>query len=93
MTRAEIFRETVKKWGVGLQFDTLIEEMAELTKAIIKYKRNSNAGSLLEEIADVEIMLEQIRSIFGAETNKVIDIHKADKLNRVENLLMKEKTK
>lgn len=86
MTKAEIFKKTVEKWGLGLQFDILIEEMAELTKAIIKYKRSNNIG-LLEEIADVEIMLEQVRSILGVESNKLIDKHKVDKLNRLEDRL------
>ena len=54
------------------QINILIEEMAELTQALCKYKRMQSKNkpratetdileSIIEEIADVEIMLEQIK--------------------------------
>ena len=54
------------------QINILIEEMAELTQALCKYKRMQSDNkpratetdileNIIEEIADVEIMLEQIK--------------------------------
>jgi hypothetical protein len=44
-------------------------------------------GAVLEEIADVEIMCEQMRIIFGSDT---IDIVKKKKLERLQRLLTGE---
>lgn len=59
----EIMLKALKKYGVDKQDDVAIEEMSELTKAIIKnrrYKTFVTLESLYEEVADVLIMLEQI---------------------------------
>jgi NTP pyrophosphatase (non-canonical NTP hydrolase) len=59
----EIMLKALKKYGVDKQDDVAIEEMSELTKAIIKNRRYKTFGtleSLYEEVADVLIMLEQI---------------------------------
>lgn len=45
-----------------------IEEMAELQKAIVKtIRQNSkeNTEAIIEEIADVQVMLEQLKIIFS----------------------------
>ena len=60
--------------------------MAELTKAICKVKR-AQAGAemgaavenVVEEIADVQIMLDQLRLIFARSTDEVEE----DKLRRL----------
>ena len=55
--------------------DMAVEEMAELTKALCKVKRVSCAAeakaaleNAAEEMADVQIMLDQLRIIFGRST-------------------------
>ena len=59
-----------------------MEEMAELTKELSKaYRGKGNVYSIAEEIADVEIMLEQLRIIFSISTE--IDDWKTVKLNRI----------
>ncbi len=58
-----IMLNALKKYGVDAQDDIAIEEMSELTKAIIKnrrYKTFATLESIYEELADVYIMLEQI---------------------------------
>ena len=53
----------LNKNGVDKQADIAIEEMSELTKAIIKHRRYATAETyenLCEEIADVMIMVEQL---------------------------------
>ena len=56
-----------------MQTDVAIEEMSELTKAIIKYRRKTfdnkartlDMEHIAEEIADVEIMMEQLKIIYN----------------------------
>lgn len=52
--------KALELWGGELQLNVLIEEMAELTQAIVKRNRG-NSHNIDEEIADVEIMLEQAK--------------------------------
>ena len=58
-----IMLNALKRYGVDAQDDIAIEEMSELTKAIIKnrrYKTFATLENLYEELADVYIMLEQM---------------------------------
>ena len=55
-----------------------IEEMAELQKAIVKDIRQRNEESVeaaIEEIADVQVMLEQLKMIFScrSKTDEIMD--------------------
>lgn len=72
----------VGHWGTNLQLNQAQEEAAELIAAISHFRR-SRAGSreeLIEEIADVEIMIGQLRFILGdEEINDAI----AEKLKRL----------
>ena len=55
--------EIADKLGYEEQSMQLIEEMAELTQAISKYRRYNDIEKLLnliEELADVNIVLEQV---------------------------------
>ena len=72
--RKEIECRAILTYGAQMQGDMCIEEMSELTKAILKYRRaenkNKNEAEYLEDdiiegIADVQIMLDQMRIIFG----------------------------
>ena len=69
-----LYEAAVNKFGVIPQIDQAIEEMAELTVALNKYKRYIRflQGSeedvrrhIAEERADVSIMLCQLDVIFG----------------------------
>jgi len=67
MNEDEIYGKAWKRWG-ELQFDVLIEEMSELTKEICKMRRGKdNRNEIAEEIADVEIILAQMKLRFGKE--------------------------
>ena len=55
----------VETWDKQSQLVICMEEMAELTKELSKNLRGSdNDLAIAEEVADVEIMLEQIKLIF-----------------------------
>lgn len=56
----------IKKYGIEAQTMMAIEEMSELTKEICKIKRGQfDREYILEEMADVQIMLWQMNIIFG----------------------------
>lgn len=70
MTEREIEEKAIKVYGEQHQVDMCIEEMAELTKALLKGRRYSKEEEIItdniyEEIADVKIMLKQLEIIYG----------------------------
>lgn len=87
MNEREIYLKALSKWGVEPQCKMAIEEMAELTNALMKYDRGRNTvEDIIEEIADVIIMMRQMSLIFGEEAvSKQINY----KLNRLSDRLNK----
>lgn len=77
----QIMDAAIDKYGYDHQIDLAIEEMSELTKALLKHRRiyqgrvqrgtytieelEDSLGDIAEEMADVAIMLEQLEMIFG----------------------------
>ena len=54
--------EAIEDYGIHSQFVIAMEEMAELTQALSKRLRGAqNVENIAEEIADVEIMIAQIK--------------------------------
>lgn len=79
--RKEIEANAILTYGNEMQIDVAIEEMSELIKALIKNRRFSDKKSLdnvLEEMADAQIMLDQLKMIFGS--TKKIEWYKLDRL-------------
>jgi NTP pyrophosphatase (non-canonical NTP hydrolase) len=80
--------EIARYYGFDAQTNQLIEECAELIQAINKYKRQFLRGQpvressdektprdmIVEEIADVEVMLCQIKQLFGIKELEVEDV-------------------
>ena len=61
----EIFQKNIALHGTTMEVDVAIEEMSELTKELIKHRRgHKNILHIAEEIAHVEIMMEQIKMVF-----------------------------
>ena len=58
-----IYESAIHEWGDTAQIDMAIEEMAELTKALL-HARRGRESNVAEEIADVRIMLAQLEIIF-----------------------------
>jgi len=78
----KIYAEALQMWGKESQICMAIEEMAELIQAINKYYRNKvTLESVAEEVADVEITLEQLKEIFSI--SEQVSKHKKEKLNRL----------
>ena len=83
---SKIFHRAIYKWGADMQMMVAIEEMSELTKELIKHQRTgTNFQEIAEEIADVEIMLIQLKIIFGNEDKVEEFIEK--KMNRLKEIL------
>lgn len=79
-----IMQNAVRKYGVDAQDDIAIEEMSELTKAIIKnrrYKTFATLESIYEELADVYIMLEQMMMSLDKDRVQVYINQKLERLN------------
>ena len=86
MDKDEIYKLAIEKWGRELQILMGIEEMAELTKELIKNLRGKeNRDNIIEEMADVEIMMGQLKRLFvvGGDLTQV----KARKMLRLEKML------
>ena len=63
-----ILQAYIDKYGEDHRCKMAVEEMSELTKEICKHFRgNDNLDHIAEEIADVEIMLDQLKMMFGLE--------------------------
>ena len=61
-----VLQEAIDTYGKDNQLWMVIEEMSELAKEICKNKRGQdNEDQIADEIADVTIMLEQAKMIFG----------------------------
>ena len=96
MTNEEICKQAVYKFGIDFQYDMLIEECSELIQACIKVKRGGGTLNLIEEVADVENMIMQIKYIVDEKSrvNSGIKIdwndYKKMKLQRFERILEKE---
>ena len=58
--------QIAKHYGLDGQLGQLIEEMAELTQAICKRNRGHN-NNIVEEIADVRLVLNQVIFLLGCE--------------------------
>ncbi len=83
----QILTETIDTFGHRMQTMVAIEEMSELTKELVKHMRGrDNRDAIAEEIADVEIMLCQLRLMHGIKTTD-IDALIAGKINRLKNKL------
>lgn len=85
MENNQIYQDALELWGKDAQIDMCIEEMAELTHALLSYRRGreGSIGKLLEELADVEIMIEQMKLIFNPLSSFEVEDFKEGKLNRL----------
>lgn len=78
----DIYSRAVTHYGESSRLLLSIEEMSELTKELVKRARGrNNMDAISEEIADVEIMLEQLKTLFGNRAE--VDCWRAKKLQRL----------
>lgn len=83
----ETYRMALVEWGQEAQLMMIMEEMAELQKEIVKvYRGHSRRDKLAEEIADVQIMLEQLQFMENITPQNLEEI-KEEKIQRLKNRL------
>lgn len=82
MSDIEIMKAAIECFGEQAQEKVAMEECAELIQAII-HKHRGREHNIAEEIADVEIMLEQLKIINDC-VEEVADIRKG-KIERLFN--------
>lgn len=61
-----ILQKAINRWGEDAQTKMVLEEMSELQKEICKrWRGKDNTSEIAEEIADVAIMLDQLKLMLG----------------------------
>lgn len=81
-----ILTRAIKHFGRDAQERMMFEEMSELQKAMCKLSRGKGCiDDIAQEIADVEIMLEQMKIIYQCEESTALWKHQ--KLERLRSLL------
>lgn len=79
--RDQVFRNCICTYGSNPQIDVVIEEMSELIKALLKWRRAGGVrltearACIVDELADVRIMVRQMEILFQCkdEVEKRID--------------------
>jgi len=86
MNEKQILVQAITTFGHLPQIIVAIEEMSELTKELCKAQRGAqNRDHIAEEIADVEIMLEQLKLIYNIAPS--VESWRQSKLWRLANRL------
>lgn len=87
MTKQELYNNAIQRWGIEAQVDMFHEEVGELLSALNKYKRGRvGKDAVVTEIADVQIMAEQLATWFGEDE---VRKEKEYKLNRLARRVQK----
>lgn len=90
-TKVELYNDVMQVFGYGHLMHKAVEEMAELTNALMKHSMlRAKREDVISEIADVVICMEQLALYFGV--NDVM-AEKDRKLERLEERLAKIKVK
>jgi len=95
----EIYQKAISKWGYKAQLVMLMEECAELIQAsskMLRYFGQENKDpfwlcNFVEEMADVEIMIEQFKMMVNnQEEVENVDFIKNMKLSKLKEILYHE---
>lgn len=64
----EIYKRAILKYGSSRQVDKTIEELGELSTALMKFKHGTaDMKAVVTELADVFIMVYQMSIVFGMD--------------------------
>lgn len=79
----DIYHRALKTWGKNPQMLQVIEGMSELIKEILKNvnRGKDNISDIIEETADVEIMLEQLKCCYNIKQE--VEDYKKQKLLKI----------
>lgn len=80
--RKAVYAAACKKWGLAAQSVVAIEELSELAKEVCKALRGqADINHMAEEVADVTIMLEQLRMMY--DLGPAVERHMDSKIMRL----------
>lgn len=81
-----LYKATLEKWGEDAQYDQAVEECAELIAALKHFRRGKiDHQAVIDELADVTLMLGQLSWMFGEElVQKTVEM-KLSKLKKLIN--------
>lgn len=81
-----VHERSLRMWGKEAQMMQAVEEMSELIKELMKNinRKRDNLDDIIEETADVEVMLEHIKYCYDIE-KQVADV----KVKKIEKLTKK----
>ena len=90
MNKTYLFRQALARYGLSNQLTVAMEECGELTQALSKYlradaDREASREAIAEEIADVQIMCEQVALFLGIQGKVAARQH--EKLERLDERL------
>ncbi|MDO5547215.1 MAG: hypothetical protein Q4F79_01875 [Eubacteriales bacterium] len=77
-----VLNRAIEVYGVGNQIDQAEQELIELLDALKHRRRPDRITNIYEELADVGIMLDQLKLIFHCE--EIVSNIRAQKLARLE---------
>lgn len=91
--RDTVLKRCICEYSAPAQVDMCIEEMSELTKALLKYRRKSGIAKdksrddIIDELAGVKIMCRQMELLFQAEdaVERRMDFKINRQIGRLEN--------
>ena len=86
---SKLYAKAIKQFGEEAQLRQATEECAELIQAITKVQRYGSRvrriDNLIEELADVQIMMEQVMQMYNLES--LVSEVKREKLQRLRKRL------
>lgn len=82
-----VLKRALKTWGEEPQMLMVVEEMSELMKEVLKNinRKKDNIAEIIEETADVEIMLEQLKENY--HIFEQVESYKKNKIKKIEERL------
>jgi NTP pyrophosphatase (non-canonical NTP hydrolase) len=84
MQHEAIYQATLAKWGAEAQYDQAVEECAELITALKHFRRGkSEKQAVIDELADVTLMIGQLTWMFGPDEVEAAINKKLTKLDRL----------
>lgn len=86
MADKDIYIKAINTFGPNQQIIKSMEELGELTTALARhfFENKEDVQNIHEEIADVEIMLNQLKIIFNEDE---INKHKEQKLKKLKGIV------
>ncbi len=96
-----LYRRVIDRYGWESQADNVIEEAAELIHAICKHRRQASEGEfegprlddVIEEIADLQIALDQAKLIYCGRSKNAEKAFEAAKRRKLEKLALRLETR